>query len=50
MQSLSRHRAVIAKILKDEAAVGDIFSRRRERDRSTDFLQGQVFPPEAADD
>src|SRR6184192_1900965 len=37
-------------ILKDAAAVADIFFHRRERDRSTAFVQGQVFPPKSSVD
>src|SRR5437764_3948465 len=37
-------------ILKDAAAVVDIFFQRRERDRSTAFVQGQLFPPKSSVD
>jgi hypothetical protein len=36
--------------LKDAAAVVDIFFKRRERDRSTAFVQRQVFAPKSSVD
>ena len=47
---LARPRCRDGEILKDETAIVDIFFQRRERDRSTAFVQGQVFPPESSVD
>src|SRR6266550_3853752 len=46
----SRPRCRNGEILKDAAAVADIFFYRRECDRSTAFVQRQVFPPKSSVD
>src|SRR4051812_49113508 len=45
---IARPRCRDGEVLKDETAVADIFFHRRERDRSTAFVQGQVFPPKSS--
>jgi hypothetical protein len=40
----------MAKYLDHAAAVEDIFFQRRERDRSTAFVQRQLFPPKSSVD
>src|SRR5438105_10300089 len=47
---VARPRRRDREILKDEAAIGDVFFHRRERDRSTAFVQRQVFPPKSSVD
>ena len=47
---VARPRCRDGEILKDAAAVADIFFQRRERDRPTAFVQGQVFPPKSSVD
>src|SRR5213083_2903912 len=47
---VARPRCCNGEILKDATAVDDIFFQRRERDRSTAFVQGQVFPPKSSVD
>jgi hypothetical protein len=47
---VARPRRCNGEILKDAAAVDDVFFHRRERDRSTAFVQRQVFPPKSSVD
>src|SRR6266513_2511171 len=47
---LARPRCCNGEILKDATAVDDIFFQRREPDRSTAFVQRQVFPPKSSVD
>src|SRR5439155_21646950 len=47
---VARPRCCNGEILKDAAAVDDIFFQRRERDRPPAFVQGQVFPPKSSVD
>src|SRR5947199_10722601 len=47
---VARPRCRNGEILKDEAAVDDIFFHRRERDRPTAFVQRQIFPPKSSVD
>jgi hypothetical protein len=47
---VARPRCCNGEVLKDATAVNDIFFKRRERDRSTAFVQGQVFPPKSSVD
>ena len=45
-----RPRCCNGEILKDATAVGNIFFKRRERDRPAAFVQGQLFPPKSSVD